>query len=232
MYSSPSLADRTQSIQLCRCTMRSPKQGVATIPGAQHVEEKYPDTNLPFCLCKERIWQVFLTSYLSVQALSPLLPPGRKIPPRGKHCCNLFWFLVKCKSLVFFHWKFFSDAFFQTCLEGKFAFPLLACDSPRCQSARRNVGFDTGEWVILQEMSSPGAPYPVNSCSISATLNEGKKEHKGLEEQAMIWSWACSQHWMKHVLAIPAQSRWLQLVLFSAPRNTFSPEMAQEGNKL
>lgn len=85
----------------------------------------------------------------------PPPPPGRKIPPRGKHCCNLFWFSVKCKSLVFFHWKFFSDAFFQICLEAKFAFPLLACESPRCQAARRNAGFDTGEQVILQEMSSP-----------------------------------------------------------------------------
>lgn len=56
----------------------------------------------------------------------PPLPPGRKIPPRGQHCCNLFWFSVKCKSLVFFHWKFFPDAFFHIYLEGKFALPLLA----------------------------------------------------------------------------------------------------------
>lgn len=87
-------------------------------------------------------------------------PPGRKIPPRGKSCCNLFWFSVKCKSLVFFHWKFFSDAFFQTCLEGKYAFPLLVCESPRCQAAGRNVGLDTGEQVILQETSSPWSSTP------------------------------------------------------------------------
>lgn len=114
------LAHGDTSTQLCRCRRKmqdaqSKVQHRSLMPSTNRRDASCQGGPLLSFEQRKELTFFFLLHTCPFKSFPPPLPPGRKIPPGGKYCRNLFWFLVKCKSLlgevVFFGGKGFFFIF-------------------------------------------------------------------------------------------------------------------------